>query len=122
MFLLTLTFVLLTLECFLKPIRVELKDFYQPLMKGDYLRVHHSPKRFPMINNFDWGISIFDDDNGKDDASEGDVLPGVIVKENPDAGYIIVNKPPGVPVHPTVGEYIVPMCYDGAMFIRLYLP
>lgn len=77
-------------------------------MKGDYLRVHHSPKRFPMINQFDWGKSIFDDgDNEKDDTSKGSVLPGVIVKENPDAGYIIVNKPPGVPVHPTVGEYII---------------
>jgi 23S rRNA-/tRNA-specific pseudouridylate synthase len=30
--------------------------------------------------------------------------PGVIVKEDRDAGYIIVNKPPGVPVHATVGK------------------
>ena len=78
-----------------------MKDFHRQLVKGDYLRVHHSPKRFPMINKYDWGKEI----SGKNDLGESETgLPGVVVKEDPGVGYVIVNKPPGVPVHPTVGE------------------
>ncbi len=67
-----------------------------------------------MINKYDWGKSLDTDEKdghdiddglvGVDDHEDNNSLPGVIVKEDPDAGYVIVNKPPGVPVHPTVGE------------------
>lgn len=79
-----------------------MKDFHQILVKGDYLRVHHSPKRFPNVNQYDWGKSIRRNEGQKNDDEYG--LPGVIVEEDPDVGYVVINKPPGVPVHPTVGK------------------
>jgi 23S rRNA-/tRNA-specific pseudouridylate synthase len=83
---------------------VELIDLNKYLDKGDYLRVHHSPKRFPPINNYDWGKYIDTDSNENTKNNTIGGLPGVIVHEDKDAGYIVVNKPPGVPVHPTVGK------------------
>ena len=47
--------------------------------EGDYARVHTKPRRFP-LNDFDWDQKIiFEDEN-----------------------FLVVNKPAGLPVHPTV--------------------
>jgi 23S rRNA pseudouridine1911/1915/1917 synthase len=54
-----------------------LKD--QPLRKGDYLRIHLEPKRFPM-GGIHWS--------------------SVIVREERE--FLVVNKPAGIPVHATV--------------------
>jgi len=51
------------------------------------------PRRFPEIHAFDWGKHINE---------ETTQLPGVIVNEDIEKGYIVLNKPAGVPVHPTV--------------------
>ena len=76
-------------------------DLHKELIEGDYLRIHHSPRRFPIVNAYDWGKDI-ESLGIEDNQNKG--LPGVIVKNDPDTGYMIINKPPGVPVHPTVGK------------------
>jgi len=53
------------------------------------------PRRFPDAHRFDWSKGV------NEPTSSGE-LPGVIVSENVETGYIILNKPAGVPVHPTV--------------------
>jgi 23S rRNA-/tRNA-specific pseudouridylate synthase len=79
----------------IKPIRLEVKNLTSTLQEGDYLRVHHMPRRFPEVHIFDWSKGV------NEPTSSGE-LPGVIVSENAEIGYIILNKPAGVPVHPTV--------------------
>ena len=89
---------------------------------GDYLRVYHSPRRFPMIQNYDWEASMetklnMNKTTNKTSNSNCDEriysfstsksfsslpLKGAIVAEDIDLGYIVINKPSGVPVHPTV--------------------
>lgn len=54
----------------------------QSLKAGDYLRIHLVPRRFPASN---FKIEEF------------------IITENSD--YWIINKPPGIPVHPTLDNY-----------------
>ncbi len=73
-------------------------DLHKELVEGDYLRVHHSPRRFPTVNNYDWGKNIH-----SSGTLEGE-LPGVIVHDDSEGGgYMVINKPVNVPVHPTVG-------------------
>ena len=81
----------------LKPVRLEVKNLTSTLNEGDYLRVHHEPRRFPKVSEFDWSASIYDEvgEDGK---------RGVIIAEN--EGYIIISKPAGVPVHSTVDNCI----------------
>ena len=84
----------------LKPIRLEAKNLTSIMAEGDYLRVHHMPRRFPEVHDFDWGKEL-------NEQSQGDnKLPGVIVHEDTDKGYIVLNKPAGVPVHPTVDNVL----------------
>jgi 23S rRNA-/tRNA-specific pseudouridylate synthase len=71
--------------------------------------------RFIDANSYDWGGLSDDyhdhpsdnDDDGRggmvDDCRDGNYnKPGVIVKRDDDAGYIVMNKPPNVPVHARV--------------------
>ncbi len=53
------------------------------LPPGTYIRVHPNPKRFP-VDKIDWNA--------------------VIVHR--DEEFIVANKPPGIPVHPTVDNQI----------------
>jgi len=75
------------------------KNLPSVLQEGDYLRVHHTPRRFPGIHSYDWSKSV----NALTSQNE---LPGVIVSEDIETGYIILNKPAGVPVHPTVDNVL----------------
>ena len=79
----------------LKPVRLEAKNITSIMTEGDYLRVHHMPRRFPEVHDFDWGRELNEecDDNSS---------PGVIIHEDVEKGFIIINKPAGVPVHSTV--------------------
>ena len=77
-----------------KPSRVILQQFDQILDEGDYLRVHHHPRRFQAVYDFDWSKRI-DCDGGSD-------KPGVIVDEDEAKGWLVIDKPPRVPVHMTV--------------------
>jgi len=67
----------------IKPARVTASDLPVPLPSKAYLRVHFHPRRFSLPPS---GFSS---------------LP-VIVAENFDVGYTVVNKPRGLPVHSTV--------------------
>ena len=64
------------------------------LQPGDYLRIHFKPRRFPAVHEYDW-----DTPNGEISATG---LPGVVVEDNPEKGFLIVHKPRNVPVHATV--------------------
>lgn len=88
----------------MQPMRVELRDLQKTLKRGDYLRIHHSPKRFPTLHYYDWGKKYQASTRSGVDNNESN-NSGVIVKEDEETGYIIVNKPCGVPVHPTVGKH-----------------
>ena len=77
-----------------KPIRLNASDVDKILEEGDYLRVHNPPRRFPAVNEYDWGANS--GANGK----------GVVVAKDDDTGYMIVDKPAGLPVHGTVDNVL----------------
>ncbi|GAX16692.1 hypothetical protein FisN_21Hh133 [Fistulifera solaris] len=74
----------------IKPVRLFEDRELQP---GDYLRVHHNPRRFPAVQKYDW--SAFKSDVSSD-------KPGIIVARNTTMGWMVIDKPPNVPVHMTV--------------------
>jgi 23S rRNA-/tRNA-specific pseudouridylate synthase len=74
-----------------KPVRLD--QTAPALQAGDYLRVHHHPRRFPHAHRYDWSKSIHDTSGDK---------PGVIVAEDTDKGWLVIRKPSMVPVHMTV--------------------
>jgi len=75
-----------------KPVRLSLSDLESTLEEGDYLRVHHTPRRFPRVYNYNWTAE-------KQDSTE---KPGVIVARYDEKCYWVIDKPAHVPVHPTV--------------------
>lgn len=78
-----------------KPIRLNASDVDKILEEGDYLRVHNPPRRFPAVNDYDWG------------ANSGDATGrGVVVAKDDEIGYMIVDKPAGLPVHGTVDNVL----------------
>lgn len=78
-----------------KPIRLSASDVDKILEEGDYLRVHNPPRRFPSVNDYDWG-AISGDATGR----------GVVVATDDEIGYMIVDKPAGLPVHGTVDNVL----------------
>lgn len=64
------------------------------LLEGDYLRIHHYPRRFSACADYDWSRYV-------DNANGGD-KPGVIVAQDDQKGWIVIDKPAMVPVHMTV--------------------
>lgn len=76
-----------------KPMRLLAYQYNETLKKGDYLRVHHTPRRFPAVYQYDWNRRL--DDKFAEP-------PGVIVAENIFKGWLVIDKPPRVPVHMTV--------------------
>ena len=83
-----------------KPTRLHVPDASKILVEGDYLRVHNPPRRFPAVNMFDWGKTI------NETKGIGGENRGVIVAQDDDVGYIIVDKPLGLPVHGTVDNIL----------------
>lgn len=80
------------------------------LQDGDYLRVHHDPRRFRQVYRYDWSKHIGSPtgtDNLKtgppngSDSGEND-RTGVIVAANAEKGWMVIDKPSHVSVHPTV--------------------
>jgi 23S rRNA-/tRNA-specific pseudouridylate synthase len=70
-----------------KPIRLTVENATMLLQEGDYLRVHHTPRRFPNVYQHSWNDT-------------SDSLPPVIVARGDN--YLVIDKPPLVPVHSTV--------------------
>eukprot|EP00984_Skeletonema_dohrnii_P008104 scaffold2969_cov129-Skeletonema_dohrnii-CCMP3373.AAC.4 len=85
-----------------KPTRLTMGNYNDTVCSGDYFRVHFNPRRFVDANKYDWsghdGVIICNgDDGGK---------PGVIVKRDDETGYLIINKPPNIPVHARVDNLL----------------
>jgi 23S rRNA-/tRNA-specific pseudouridylate synthase len=102
-----------------KPIRLNIGHTNCIAKPGDYFRIHFDPRRFVYANKYDWGkLCVVDDDvssphgSNNNNSSSSSIVgsnnyilnnkPGVIVSRNDDAGYIIINKPPNIPVHSRV--------------------
>lgn len=64
------------------------------LEEGDYLRIHHYPRRFLACADYDWSSYV--------DSINNSNKPGVIVAQDNEKGWIVVDKPAMVPVHMTV--------------------
>ncbi|KAL9183116.1 hypothetical protein ACHAXT_004903 [Thalassiosira profunda] len=83
----------------IKPTRLNVGDFNKTVHPGDYFRVHFDPRRFVDANLFDWSTA-------DGDVSRSSGKPGVIVAQDDDAGYLIINKPPNIPVHARVDNLL----------------
>lgn len=83
-----------------KPQRLNLANRTMTLRKGDYLRIHHTPRRFTKVYDQDWSGShaCKKANNSTDDPPT--MKPKIIVHQGD--GFWIINKPPLVPVHATV--------------------
>jgi 23S rRNA-/tRNA-specific pseudouridylate synthase len=96
-------------------------NYHDTVYAGDYFRVHFNPRRFVDTNKYDWSRSsssssscgrrlqqqqhdgnVIDDDD--DDGNKN--KPGVIVQRNDEVGYLIINKPPNIPVHARVDNLL----------------
>jgi 23S rRNA-/tRNA-specific pseudouridylate synthase len=77
-----------------KPERLSANGNSLLLQEGDYLRIHHYPRRFSVCADYDWSRYV-------DTANVSD-KPGVIVAKDNEKGWIVVDKPAMVPVHMTV--------------------
>lgn len=71
-----------------KPVRLSTVSpkipFPEILADGDYLRIHADPRRYLEVHRHDWNVST---------------SPLIVGRGN---GWLVINKPPNVPVHPTV--------------------
>eukprot|EP00571_Detonula_confervacea_P002182 CAMPEP_0172326848 /NCGR_PEP_ID=MMETSP1058-20130122/57755_1 /TAXON_ID=83371 /ORGANISM="Detonula confervacea, Strain CCMP 353" /LENGTH=829 /DNA_ID=CAMNT_0013043737 /DNA_START=140 /DNA_END=2629 /DNA_ORIENTATION=- len=83
----------------IKPTRLNAGDWNKTAQPGDYFRVHFDPRRFVDTNLYDWGTA--DGDFGGSDNK-----PGVVVARDDEAGYFIINKPPNIPVHARVDNFL----------------
>jgi 23S rRNA-/tRNA-specific pseudouridylate synthase len=86
-----------------KPQRLSLKDAAQVLQENDYLRIHHTPRRFLNVHNYDW--------------TGWNSEPGGVVVARGD-GFWVIDKPANVPVHPTVDNALE----NVAEQVRIQLP
>ena len=69
------------------------------LQEGDYLRVHHTPRRFPNVYQHSWN-----------DITSDSILPPVIVARGDN--YLVIDKPPLIPVHSTVDNSLENVVYQ----------
>lgn len=80
-----------------KPVRLSSSDAQQILNEGDYLRIHHSPRRFPLVYDYNWTKAW-----QPPTTIPQTETPGLVVARNDEKGYWILDKPAHIPVHPTV--------------------
>jgi 23S rRNA-/tRNA-specific pseudouridylate synthase len=85
-----------------KPLRLTLENATMLLQQGDYLRVHHTPRRFPNVYQHSW--------NGTSSSDTSSSLPCVIVARGDT--YLVIDKPPLVPVHSTVDNKMENVVYQ----------
>ena len=76
-----------------KPSRLVLENATVELQVGDYLRIHHTPRRFMQVYNSSWNAF-------------GVTSPSSVIVQSGSSGFWIINKPPLVPVHGTVDNVI----------------
>ncbi|KAL3932005.1 MAG: hypothetical protein SGBAC_011052 [Bacillariaceae sp.] len=81
-----------------KPRRLSPTDHPMSLRDGDYLRIHHTPRRFTRVYEQDWREYDNNDDGDNSHSSTG--IPRRIIRTG--NGFYVIDKPPLVPVHATV--------------------
>ncbi|KAL7491725.1 hypothetical protein ACHAWT_001080 [Skeletonema menzelii] len=86
-----------------KPTRLNMGNYNDTVYSGDYFRVHFNPRRFVDTNKYDWGGNDGVIRNNDDGSSS---KPGVIVRRDDEVGYLIINKPPNIPVHARVDNLL----------------
>jgi 23S rRNA-/tRNA-specific pseudouridylate synthase len=89
-----------------KPSRLSLSDATMTLHEGDYLRIHHTPRRFPRVYEVDWSFpnNACNTTTNNNNNNKNDALPVVVQQQGP--GYCIIDKPPIIPVHATVDNAV----------------
>jgi 23S rRNA-/tRNA-specific pseudouridylate synthase len=82
---------------FKKPSRLTTADADLLLQNKDYLRIHHSPRRFQAVELYDWSL---------DGSSTQGTKPPLVVGHDRNKGYLVLNKPSEcIPVHETVDNH-----------------
>ena len=80
-------------------------DTHLELMEGDYLRIHHNPRRFLAVDDYDWTLptKLSTGANQTMIDAMATKKERVVVEYNAKQGYLVLNKPSDcIPVHPTV--------------------
>ena len=93
-----------------KPTRLTRMNATRILLKGDYLRIHPKPRRFPQVYDYHWnGLhpilqSAKNESSSSSSSSSSLDIPGVIIEQHPH--FLVIDKPANIPVHPTVDNCI----------------
>ncbi|VEU37377.1 unnamed protein product [Pseudo-nitzschia multistriata] len=92
-----------------KPVRLSLSNATMVLQGGDYLRIHHTPRRFHRVYEADWSFpssnsTAHQTDDSPIESDKNGSLPMVIQQRG--RGYCIIDKPPLIPVHSTVDNNV----------------
>eukprot|EP00526_Cylindrotheca_closterium_P007005 CAMPEP_0113624752 /NCGR_PEP_ID=MMETSP0017_2-20120614/12771_1 /TAXON_ID=2856 /ORGANISM="Cylindrotheca closterium" /LENGTH=727 /DNA_ID=CAMNT_0000534815 /DNA_START=99 /DNA_END=2282 /DNA_ORIENTATION=- /assembly_acc=CAM_ASM_000147 len=83
-----------------KPQRLSGTNHTMSLQAGDYLRIHHTPRRFTRVYEQDWREYNDKSSSGDTDNShQKGKNPRIVRTGN---GFYVIDKPPLVPVHATV--------------------
>lgn len=99
-----------TKDSIVKPKRLALANATLPLQEGDYLRIHHTPRRFPQVYQADWSMGGEASEAIPDFIDITTTPPVVVVQQGP--GYCIIDKPPLIPVHSTVDNAVENVVYQ----------
>jgi len=65
--------------------------------KDIVIRIHYGAKRYEDVHRYDWGKRCDAVSRGISESPQE--KKGLIIDEDFQAGYAIINKPPGIPVH-----------------------
>jgi hypothetical protein len=77
-----------------KPIRLNRSDYGKVLQRGDCLRIHFNPRRFLTVHDYSFAASAASTISSEN-IKHG--KKGVILHEDFQLGFTIINKPPYVP-------------------------
>jgi hypothetical protein len=78
----------------IKPIRLNRLDYGKILQRGDCLRIHFNPRRFLNVHDYNFDMSATST-TSSDNMEHGS--RGVVLHEDFQLGFTIINKPPNVP-------------------------
>lgn len=77
-------------------------DGKKKLQEGDYLRIHHNPRRFPAVHLYDWTLPKTDINDGADTTTTS-TKERLVIEFNSEKNFLVLNKPAEcIPVHMTV--------------------
>jgi len=86
-----------------KPIRLSTMNSTMMLESGDYLRIHHTPRRFPSVTRYDWRDHTVSNNLSSSSVTTNnanDHKTPIVIYSSSD--FWIINKPPLIPVHATI--------------------